>query len=109
MSEPRIASMRDVMYRSTTPRTERSKSLSDLARQYSRIDNRLYRQYLDYEIDEETFNRRRRAIQDVWDRYETNIMNTQFPGWERGNAYPRNFTLYNRPIARSVYTRNNRR
>jgi hypothetical protein len=100
--------MRDVLYRSETPRRERAKTLRQIDQQYSRIDNRLYREYINYRMDEDDFFRRRQAIRDAYDRYETNIMNTQYPGWERGMAYPRQFRLYDRPIARSVYARRNR-
>ena len=87
----------------------RAKSLREIDQQYSRIDNRLYRQYLDYELSEEEFQNRRRAIQNAYDRYETNIMNLAIPGWQRGMAYPRNFFLYDRKIPQSVYARRNNR
>ena len=105
MSEPRTSLRQDMI-----PRTagERAKTLHEIDDQYSRIDNRLYRQYLDYEISEEEFQSRRRAIQNAYDRYQTNILNTEIPGWRRGNAYPRNFTLYDQRIPRSVYARRNR-
>ena len=106
MSEPRT-SLRQVM--NSRPARDRAKSLRQIDEQYSRIDNRLYRQYLNYEISEEEFQNRRRAIQNTYDRYQTNILNTEIPGWRRGDAYPRNFTLYNQRIPRSVYARRNRK
>ena len=92
----------------TRSQRDRAKSLREIDQQYSRIYNRLYRQYLDFEISEEAFWNRRRAIQDAYDRYQTNIMNTEVPGWTRGMGGTRNPALYNRPIARRVYARNNR-
>ena len=87
------------------PAMERARSLRDIDQQYSRIENRLYRQYLDFEIDEDTYNKRMETIRNAYDRYQTNILNTEVPGWQRGMAYPKEFSLYNRPIARGVYTR----
>lgn len=106
MAEPRINSLRQTTYSRSA--SDRAKSLREIDNQYSRIDNALYRRYIDYEMDEDDFFRRRQAIRDAYDRYQTNIMRTQIPGWERGNAYPRNFSLYDRRIPRSVYARNNR-
>ena len=104
------ARIRNGLSESSLVRTavDRAKSLKEIDDQYSRIDNSLYRRYINYEMDEDDFFRRRQYLRDTYDRYETNIMRTQLPGWERGNPYPRNFTLYNRPIARSVYAKRNR-
>lgn len=88
---------------------ERTKSLRDIDEQYSRIDNRLYRQYLDYEIDEDTFNNRRRTIQNAYDRYQTNIVRQTQPGWQRGLNYPLDRRLLDRRYTRNVYAKPNNR
>ena len=105
MSEPRTSSRQVMNSRSAR---DRVKSLREIDQQYSRIDNRLYREYINYRMDEDDFFRRRQAIRDAYDRYQTNILNLAVPGWQRGNAYPRNFFLYDRKIPRSVYARRNR-
>jgi len=89
---------------------ERAKSLRDIDNQYSRIDNRLYQQYINYEIDEDTFNSRRRQIQNAYDRYQTNIVRNQgAAGWRRGMSYPGNVSeWYGSPVSRNIYARNNR-
>lgn len=51
--------------------------MRDIKQQYSRINNRLYRQYLDYDIDEATYNSRKNAITKAYDRYEKNIARQQ--------------------------------
>lgn len=81
----------------------RAKSLKDIDNQYSRISNRLYRQYLDYEIDEDTYKRRMQSINDAYDRYQTNILQTRIPNWQRGMAYPRSFPEYRKPMPRGIY------
>ena len=107
MSEPRTNSLREASFSRTAG--DRAKSLREIDNQFSRIDNALYRRYINYEMDEDDFFRRRQAIRDAYDRYQVNIMRTQIPGWKRGNAYPRSFGLYDQRIPRSVYARNNRR
>ena len=101
MAEPRTATTL-AQFRTAV---DRAKSLKEIDDQYSRIDNRLYRQYLDYEISEEEFQNRRKAIQDAYDRYQTNILRTRVPGWQRGMQYPRPFTEYRKPYPRSVYAK----
>lgn len=74
--------------------------MNDIKRQYSRIYNRLYRQYLDYDISEEQFNRRRERIVKAYDRYERNIARLQgtphqgrgaanWPGFDNNARYSR--------------------
>ena len=106
MAELRSITKQQVV--TSRPAIDRAKSLHEIDDQYSRIDNRLYRRYLDFQIDEDEFENRRRVIQNAYDRYQTNILNTEVPGWRRGMDYPRNFTLYNRRIPQSVYARRNR-
>lgn len=84
---------------------ERSKSLKEIDDQYSRIANRLYRRYLDYEIELDEYDRTKQRLNDIYDRYQTNILRTRVPGWQRGMAYPRPFNEYRKPIPRSVYAK----
>ena len=80
--------------------------------QFSRIDNRLYRAYLDFEIDEDEFNKRRKQIQDAYDRYEVNMANSQgfnisYHGEGGGDSktyYLHNMNL-NKKAPRSVYAK----
>lgn len=51
--------------------------MRDIKQQYSRINNRLYRQYLDYKIDEDTYNSRKKTLDRTYDRYERNIARQQ--------------------------------
>lgn len=63
--------------------------MRDIKNQYSRIDNMLYRQYLDYDIDEETYNRRKSRLNSVYDRYERRIARQQGKPAKRGiSNYP---------------------
>ena len=62
----------------------RTKSMRDIKQQYSRIKNRLYRQYLDYQIDENTYNSRQKALDRTYDRYERNIARQQGKPAQRG-------------------------
>ena len=85
--------------------SERAKSLRDIDNQYSRIENRLYRQYLDYDIDEDTYNRRMQTIKNAYDRYQTNYVRAQgATNWRRGMQYPRNLE-YDKPVKRSTYAK----
>ena len=70
--------------------------MNDIMRQYSRIDNRLYRQYLDYQIDQDTYNRRKSRLNRVYDRYERNIARQQ------GQTPRRGISNYNGAINRNI-------
>ena len=63
--------------------------MRDIKQQYSRINNRLYRQYLDYKIDEATYNSRKKRLDSAYDRYERNIARQQGKSPIRGiSNYP---------------------
>lgn len=58
--------------------------MRDIKQQYSRIKNRLYRQYLDYKIDEKTYDSRQKRLDSTYDRYERNIARQQGKPAKRG-------------------------
>lgn len=63
--------------------------MRDIKQQYSRIKNRLYRQYLDYKIDEKTYDSRQKRLDSTYDRYERNIARSQGKKAVRGiSNYP---------------------
>lgn len=63
--------------------------MRDIKQQYSRIDNRLYRQYLDYKISEEQYESRKKKLNSTYDRYERNIARQQGKPARRGiSNYP---------------------
>lgn len=51
--------------------------MRDIDQQYSRIKNRLYRRYLDYEISKEQYDSRMQQLNRTYDRYERNIARLQ--------------------------------
>lgn len=51
--------------------------MRDIGNQYGRISNRLYDDYINYRIDEDTYNSRKRRINKAFDRYERNIARLQ--------------------------------
>lgn len=101
---------------------ERAKSMRDIMEQFSRIDNKMYREYLDYAMDkrkgeypsgvEDEFMKRRQKIRDIYDRYEVNMANDQgFPitrhgegGGDSKSYYLHNMNL-NKKAPRSVYAK----
>lgn len=58
--------------------------MNDIKQQYSRISNRLYRQYLDDDISETQFDSRKNKLDRVYDRYERNIARQQGLPAKRG-------------------------
>lgn len=63
--------------------------MQDIKKQYSRIDNKLYRQYLDYDISEEQYRSRKKRLNSAYDRYERNIARQQGKPAKRGiSNYP---------------------
>lgn len=84
--------------------SDRAKSLRDIDEQYSRIENRLYRQYLDFDIDEDTYKSRMNRINNAYDRYQTNYIREINPNWSRGMSYPMGFR-YDKKVSRKVYAK----
>ena len=109
MSEPGAYKEGSTGYRSAV---DRAKSMKDIMEQYSRIDNQLYRRYLDYEIDEDEYWRRKKKLNDTYDRYEVNMANDQgFPitrhgegGGNSSSYYLHNMDL-KKKVSRKVYAK----
>lgn len=63
--------------------------MKDIKRQWSRLNNGIYRQYLDGDITKEQYNARNRKIDKAYDRYERNIARQQGQPQRRGiSNYP---------------------
>lgn len=63
--------------------------MRDIKRQYSHIKNRLYQQYIDYNISAEQYWNRQNKIDRAYDRYERNIARQQGKPAKRGiSNYP---------------------
>ena len=87
------------------PAVERAKSMKDIMDQYSRIDNQLYRRYLDFEIDEDEYKRRKQKLNDTYDRYEVNMANAQgFPITKHGEGGgdSKSYYLHNMDLKKKV-------
>ena len=51
--------------------------MNDIGNQYGRISNRLYSDYINYRIDKQTYDKRKKRIDTAYDRYERNIARLQ--------------------------------
>lgn len=71
MPEPKNIRLQESTMSSST--MGRAKSYDDIGRQYSRLYNRLYRDYINYDIDEATFRSRSNILTNAHDTYERNI------------------------------------
>ena len=79
--------------------------MRDIKQQYSRIDNRLYRQYLDYKISEEQYESRKKKLNSTYDRYERNIARQQGKPARRGISNYLGQIDHNIQYSRKAYRR----
>ncbi len=80
--------------------------MSDIRKQYSRIDNKLYRRYLDYDISKEEYDSRKNRINKAYDKYERNIARQQGVSPARGVANYSGFDN-NTKYSRAAYAGSN--